>query len=179
MPTASSPPDEATSDRPDRPDCPSCATKGKPVGAVTLDSLLTEARRSEGAGTDHFRFCRTRDCDVVWYRPEGGVAYGLSDVSVRVGQKETSADRPVCYCFDFTAADVQDEVRRTGASGILDGIVDKCRLGLDRCEQTNPQGTCCLGDVRRVMKQAQLAPSADAVIDPSDTRGGRDGATVR
>jgi hypothetical protein len=161
--------DPAPKPRRDTPLCPSCREKGLPVGAVTLDILLTVERLLEAYSTEGFRFCRTRECEVVWYRSEGNTLHRVDDVSVRVGQKETAPDRPVCYCFDFAADQIEEEVASAGVSVIPDDIEERCRQGLDRCEETNPQGVCCLGNVRRVMKEAQAkraartAPQAPAV----------------
>lgn len=51
---------------------------------------------------------------------------------------------------------------RTGASIVPGSITEKCRQGLDRCEEMNPQGACCLGNVRQVVKAA-MRDSASSV----------------
>ncbi len=71
---------------------------------------------------------------------------------VRIGQKATASPRVVCYCFDHTIEEIEAEVVATGTSTIADAIGEKCKQGLDRCEETNPQGSCCLGNVRAVVK---------------------------
>ena len=116
---------------------------------VTIESLVIEAARARVGRTDGFRFCGEPSCAVAYFHPETGDRFLRCDVKVRIGQKETTPPRPVCYCFDHTVEEIEDEVARTGSSRIPDQITEKCREGLDRCEETNPQGACCLGNVRR------------------------------
>lgn len=136
--------------------CPSCGGKGRSVKPVTIASLVTEPARTRAGRTDGLRFCAEPSCDVVYYHPEIGQRICRRDVIVRVGQKESAPPRPVCYCFDHTVEEIEAEVRETGTSRIPDSIAERCRQGLDRCEETNPQGACCLGNVRRVVKDAQI-----------------------
>jgi len=118
------------------------------VKPVTLASLVV-GLVPEG---EH-RFCATPGCPVAWFSEAGRIPVSAS--RVRIGQKETAPDRPLCYCFGHAASDVVAEVRATGSSTIPARIAERCRRGEDRCELTNPQGSCCLGDVRAVLKQAQ------------------------
>jgi hypothetical protein len=61
---------------------------------------------------------------------------------------DDNANRTVCFCFSHTAADILAGARADGSNAIVDSITDACRRGLGRCEQQNPSGKCCLGDVR-------------------------------
>jgi len=135
--------------------CPECGAAGRKVGLVTLEALLTEEARSQLGDTQRHRFCKTQTCDVSYFGEGEGAAFRLEDMRVPIFQKSTEPSRLVCYCFDHKVKDIEDEVRRTGASSAPDAIGQKCRDGLDRCEEMNPQGSCCLGNVRQVVKQAQ------------------------
>lgn len=135
--------------------CPSCGSKGRPVKPITVESLVTEKARARAGRSDGFRFCPEPSCDVAYFQPESGDRFLRTDVRVPIGQKETTPPRTVCYCFDHTVEEIETDVVRTGTSRIPDEIAGKCRQGLDRCEETNPQGACCLGNVRRVLKEAQ------------------------
>lgn len=150
-----------------RDECPSCGGKSKPVKPITIESLVVEEARVRAARTDGFRFCADPSCDVAYFHPESGVRIGRPEVRVRIGQKETKPPRPICYCFDHTVEAIEADVSATGNSRVADQITEKCRRGLDRCEETNPQGSCCLGNVRRAIKEAQARragePSAVAV----------------
>lgn len=136
--------------------CPSCGDKGRKVPRITPLSLLKEvslARLEQASGAGDLRFCARRDCDVVYFgafEPP----FGKAELRVPVLQKSDDPERYACYCFSHTVASIIDEVRRTGTSQIPDLIADKCRRGLDRCEATNPQGRCCLGNIRAIVKDA-------------------------
>jgi len=94
-------------------------------------------------------------CPVAYYHRQSDESFAVKDVNTRIGQKETDPSRPVCYCFDHDVAEIEAQVAATGNSALLAEIGDKCRQGLDRCELTNPQGSCCLSNVRTAIKQAQ------------------------
>lgn len=135
--------------------CPVCGTQGKAVKPITIEALVVDAARRRVGRSDGFRFCAEPSCEVAYFRPETSARIPKSEVRVRIGQKATEAPRPVCYCFEHTLEEIEAEVVATGTSRAADDIAAKCRQGLDRCEETNPQGSCCLGNVRRAMKEAQ------------------------
>jgi len=132
-----------------------CTCKSKAVKATTVKALVTEEALARVGLTEGFRFCFETDCDIVYFNPETGDRYLRQDVRVRVGQKETRPPRLVCYCFNHTVEDIEADVAQTGTSDIPDEITKQCRAGLDRCEVTNPQGSCCLGNVRKALTEAQ------------------------
>ncbi len=141
--------------------CPACGQTGRKVKAITIASLARTSADTEG---QTWRFCATPGCDVAWFSEESHQRITVSESRVRIGQKERAADRPLCYCFGYSEADVVSQVATTGTSTIPDDITERCRRGEDRCEQTNPQGACCLGNVRAAMKAAQ-ARLSDATPD--------------
>jgi hypothetical protein len=96
-------------------------------------------------------FCAAETCDVAYFMP-GGLVVPKVAVAVPVFQKESSAARPVCYCFKHSVADVLAGARPDGSNVIVDAIMEACRNHLDRCEETNPQGRCCLGNVRSLLQ---------------------------
>ena len=142
-------------------ECPECGASGRKVGRITLEALLTEDARTRLGPAGSFQFCKTRTCDVAYFGG-GARTFHLADLCVPIFQKSTELSRLVCYCFEHEVGEIEDEVRRTGASSIPDAIGRKCKAGLDRCEETNPQGSCCLGNVRQVMKQAQASLGVEA-----------------
>lgn len=130
--------------------CPRCGEPGRAVSIVTIDNLVRTEPRASLTSPPAF-FCASRQCEVVYFDAEGGTV-PTAGVGVAVFQKETSPQRPVCYCFEHTAADVLAATRTDGSNAIVDEIMDACRKGLDRCEETNPQGRCCLGNVRGLLR---------------------------
>ncbi len=137
--------------------CPRCRANGRSVQPITIRSLVTPPPSGEASNTSGFHYCGTATCEVAYFQPGTGHLILKDQVRVRIGEKETSPPRTVCYCFAHTAEEIEAQVTSTGRSTIPDEITEKCRQGLDRCEETNPQGACCLGNVRRIMKEAQAA----------------------
>jgi hypothetical protein len=147
--------------------CPSCGSTGKSVKPITVESLVVDAARARAGRTDAFRFCAEPSCDVAYFHLETGVRISKDEVRVRIGQKATQAPRPVCYCFEHTVEEIEAEVFATGTSKVADDITAKCREGLDRCEETNPQGFRLAG--MRPRRGARASPPLS--LSPTLRRG--------
>lgn len=133
--------------------CPRCHQAGRAVSAVTIKTMLVveaKARLTRGEG---FHFCATPECDVVYFRSASGEVVLQRDVRVPIFQKSQDPNRLVCYCFGHTVAEIQAEVRVKGSSRIREDIKTKCAKGLDACERNNPQGSCCLANIQRVVRE--------------------------
>lgn len=127
--------------------CPACHEKGRAVKPVTIRTMAPDPQpTSEG-----WRFCRSAACGVAYYHPRGNTV-PVSALPVRVGQKETAPDRPVCYCFGYSAQDIARDPHR-----VSEDIKERCRRGEDRCAETNPQGSCCLGNVLGIARAVQAS----------------------
>lgn len=131
--------------------CPACGIEGKPVKPVTLRSLLQPHLRVQ-VQDELYRFCSSRDCALVYYSSDGSQTFARADLTVRVGVKENSAPRPLCYCFGHSAESIREEWVQTGSSTALESIKDAMKAGTCRCEVMNPSGGCCLGDVTKEVK---------------------------
>jgi hypothetical protein len=116
-----------------------------------------------------FRFCRSTDCEVVYFHPDGD-HLRKPDVRVRVGLKETADPVPICYCFGFTEALLAQEIRETGECSIPRRIAAEVKAGNCACEARNPQGSCCLGHVASAVIRLK---SGRANPDPRPAISGR------
>ena len=130
--------------------CNECGKTGKPVKRKTLEHLLKEGRVSLVRDTQYY-FCSTPHCNVVYFSRNSDTFY-KTDLKVRVGLKETEEPIPVCYCFGYTKKMITDDFFKNDRSTIQGEITKKVKQGICRCEVTNPQGTCCLGNVAQVLK---------------------------
>lgn len=144
---------------PQCPQCPQCHEPGRSVRRDTVRAMLTEAASARLEAAGDLYFCRQATCDVVYYA-DAAPLFRRDDVRVVVFQKSDASERLVCYCFGHSVGALQDEVRRTGASEVSMEIAAACRAGRARCDVMNPQGTCCLGNVRRVVEGAMATRDA-------------------
>ncbi len=123
--------------------CPTCKQAGKSAETLTLKALLavplTELRAVE------YHFCPTADCSTVYFCADGSQCFSETQLRERVYQKHP--DDPsvfVCYCFRHTVENIKQEPKAVVAV-VTQGI----KAGLCACDIRNPQGTCCLGNVRQ------------------------------
>lgn len=139
--------------------CPACGALGKPVKRITLGALLKSEARPRIPRQEEFCFCRTTTCEVVYFRTNE-VLFRKGDLSVLVGLKESaSPDAPACYCFGWTPQKIRAEIETAGRSTAVDQIKAQVKAGNCYCEVTNPQGSCCLGNVAKAVQEATAAIS--------------------
>ncbi|MBI4870054.1 MAG: hypothetical protein HY814_00625 [Candidatus Riflebacteria bacterium] len=136
--------------------CPDCGAQGHRVDAETVRALTVE-RVLAAMPQGELGICLSPSCDTVYFSQQLDSPWVArrEDVTVRVFRKEQAPGRLVCYCFGHTVASIREEVLRTRNSGIEEELR---RMVADRrcsCKTTNPQGTCCLGDVRRVVEEVK------------------------
>src|SRR5258708_36997773 len=85
--------------------CPSCGKKGKPVAVLTVKSLVRDHTRVPASVS--YAFCRTPECDVVYFSDQA--VFRKPDLTVRVGVKETADPVPLCYCFNYSRQAVRQD----------------------------------------------------------------------
>ena len=148
--------------------CPHCHRRGRAISAATLEAMVPAQISERLNSTAGFQFCATSTCDVVYFHATSPAILLQRDLLIPVFQKSSNPNRVVCYCFGHTVQGIQSEVREKGFSHILEQIKDKCAQGLERCERTNPQGSCCLGNVQRVLREAG---NGSGPLDSDGSRG--------
>jgi len=134
--------------------CPACGNRSKQVDILTVKSLVRHL--PFGMGAAQYYFCEADACSVVYFpsNPQAPT-FQQKDLLVRVGVKEKHDPIPVCYCFGVTRRDLIEEVQETGKSTLTERIKGEVKAGNCACEVKNPSGKCCLGDVTRVVQEAQ------------------------
>ncbi len=137
--------------------CPACRTKGKKVDTITVKAMLNASLR-DISPTGQYYFCKTPDCATVYFFADGSHSFTKDQLREPVHQKEPAAETvPVCYCFGHTPASIRAEIEATGESTVVDDVNTGIKAGQCACEVRNPQGSCCLGNVRAVMKEITQA----------------------
>jgi hypothetical protein len=100
----------------------------------------------------NYLFCRTSNCPVVYFTADGTQTFTTGDVRERVYQKELDSDDVlVCYCFGHALGEIRSasgELARVIVENINAGI----QAGQCACDLRNPQGSCCLGNVRTLLR---------------------------
>ncbi len=134
--------------------CPACGKKGKSVTTLTVKSLVKDHTRVPASAS--YSFCRTPDCDVVYFASQA--LFNKPDLKVRVGIKETVGPIPLCYCFDYTREDIC-RVGASAAAAIPVKIKAEVQGGFCACEVKNPGGACCLGDITRAIQECKKGTS--------------------
>ena len=127
-----------------------CHAQSRPVTARTM-LLMLKPEFFDQVGDRRYRFCASPDCPVVYFYEDH--RFTVNDLRVRVGLKEKHDPIPLCYCFGFNDEDVRREFRTQRRTTILDRIKSLVKEGMCACEERNPSGTCCLGDVARVVER--------------------------
>lgn len=131
--------------------CPSCSQKGKTVGTQTVKALLAISLEAVDENTT-YRFCRTPDCAVVYF-DEASNFFTEAHLRERVHQKHPQAeDVPVCYCYQHTPGSIRAEVAARGETDVVAWVTAGTKAGTCACDIRNPQGSCCLGNVGKVVK---------------------------
>ena len=134
--------------------CPVCGTKGHRVDGATVKSMLAISLREVREIPYHF--CANADCDVVYYSDDGTQTFTTTQVRERVYQKEPEADEVlICYCFQHTPGDIRQQFAQADVTTIIDDINAGIQAGQCACDWRNPQGGCCLGNVRQMVKRLQ------------------------
>ncbi|HLE26893.1 MAG TPA: hypothetical protein VI793_02160 [Anaerolineales bacterium] len=138
--------------------CPECGQTAKPVQGQTVKALLAVNLR-QVREVAHL-FCRTQTCPVVYFSPDGAQTFTVEQVRERVYQKEPEADEVfVCYCFRYTVGQVR-AASPEGRRAIVDDVNAGINAGQCACDLRNPQGSCCLGNVRGLIKRLEKSAVA-------------------
>lgn len=136
--------------------CPACGKKGHTVDGATVKSMLAVSLRH--VRDTPYRFCASSDCDVVYYSDDGTQTFTTHQVRERVYQKEPGADDVlICYCFQHTPGDIRQHVAQSTQATLIDDINAGIQVGQCACDWRNPQGNCCLGNVRQFVKHLETA----------------------
>ena len=132
--------------------CQRCGARGHLVPHETLGALLTrDAHKRLKAGA--YLFDSSPGCEVVYFSNEQDSYFTKRDLRIRIGIKESEAPIPLCYCFSHTLESARLEIEATGQSTVAMQITKEIQAGHCMCEVKNPSGRCCLGEVKKAVKQ--------------------------
>lgn len=139
--------------------CPQDGTKGKPIPLITLKSLLIPPALEQLDGLGTYYFCPRSSCPVVYFN-EQEQTFMTVDLKVAVFQKDKRDDVPVCYCFGWSRQRIREEIAKHGTSSVMASITAHIKAKRCGCEVNNPQGSCCLGNIRSTLNALENRESA-------------------
>jgi Zinc binding domain len=131
--------------------CPACGKAGRRVEPITVKAMLGPKALARASDPEH-RFCATASCPVVYFG--ANEAFFREDVIVPVFQKDPPGQRIVCYCFGVGEVDIRRERLETAGAQASERIRALVKEGRCACEVKNPQGSCCLGNIATLEKEA-------------------------
>ena len=132
--------------------CPKNGIKGKSVERSTVEAILAASALSR-VQNDNFYICMNPSCSVVYFGKDG--LFEINELKVPAGFKENASPKTVCYCFNHTIESIEEEIRLSGKSTVVESITAEIKAGNCECETMNPKGKCCLGDVGRAVKKCK------------------------
>ena len=134
--------------------CPINQQKGKPVKIITLESLLKSVALLKVNYQENYFFCEAQNCPVVYFNQERQILT-ISEVKIPIFEKDMREEVPVCYCFNWTRNRIYQEIKETNKSTAEYFILEQVKAKNCACEINNPRGTCCLNNVRKIVKNYQ------------------------
>lgn len=130
--------------------CRLCDGPSRPVTLRTM-LLMLKPEFFDQVGENQYRFCASPECQVVYFSRERSFSTG--DLRVRVGLKEKDGPIQLCYCFGFSEEAAREEIQARGHTAIHQRIAALIRERMCACEERNPSGACCLGEVTQAVKR--------------------------
>ena len=123
--------------------CPVCLTQGQ---KVETESLIYHVRDLALIKKESYFFCANPSCDVAYFSSSHHLT--CQDLNKELGvKKSSSGEALLCYCFEVTKQAVNAQslsyIQRHMAS-----------IGC-RCDVRNPQGSCCLANIKRHLKEKE------------------------
>lgn len=152
MPDACCAPPELLQSDPSRLRCPSCEQHGRSISLLTVQTQVALSLRA--LARTGYCFCPTVGCPVVYFA-SGAPLLAHQQLRERVFQKTPASDTLVYYCFRYSVAAIKGS-NSTERAAILAEIVAGTQQGQCACGLCNPQGRCCLGNVRELLRVAAL-----------------------
>lgn len=131
--------------------CLECGEKGRPIKIITLKSLLVPSALAKLEPSASYKMCTNKACSVVYFNERQGV-FKTIDIKVEVYTKSEDEDCPVCYCFGWTKKRVLQEFKETGRATALEEITAHTKAGRCGCDVNNPEGSCCLSNVKCLLE---------------------------
>ncbi|MCF6176877.1 MAG: hypothetical protein L3J71_14045 [Victivallaceae bacterium] len=102
---------------------------------------------------DDFFYDNDVDSEIVYFSTESGMIIDEKNIRVKVFDKhQDDDDCYVCYCFKVKVGDLRSATMEERQE-IFERIKTASGRGQCSCKTSNPKGSCCVGDVKQLIKQ--------------------------
>ena len=127
--------------------CPHCYSLGKKVDILTVKALVKEGEIINLQAKSDYYYCPDENCNVVYFNNTATPSIFLKNsIKTKIGIKQDS-NGYICYCFGFIARDLLENPSHEKI------IREQVKIKNCACEVKNIHGSCCLGDVQKVLKK--------------------------
>ena len=131
--------------------CSHCKGASKPVERQTVKALVSISLRGVYEENNYY-FCSDASCPVVYFSDNGIRTFTVDQIRERIYQKEPDSDDVLlCYCFQYTVGSVKNASKECQQE-IIEDINTGIKAGQCACDLRNPQGSCCLGNIRTLIR---------------------------
>lgn len=134
--------------------CPHCSHRGHSVEIITLQSLLRVRSLKKIKEESNYKYCKTSTCDISYFSEDH--YFQVNDLKVKATDKDQGLNVLVCYCFGQTRESILNGFKSTNDFDVIEDIKKKMNDPGCFCERSNPQGSCCLGNVSAWIKQLKI-----------------------
>ena len=137
--------------------CPECGNGGNKIATETVRNMVEPFGNQGVEDVVQYRICKTQGCDVVYFADELDQQFGIDVIRERPNFKiDADAEPyPLCYCFGYAKAHVREDIADTGETTIDEWITERVQAEECACSYKSPLGSCCLGNVREAIDEAQ------------------------
>jgi hypothetical protein len=127
--------------------CPRCGSLGQPVRRETITAQVGSEASETLAVTGNF--CPHPQCEVAYF--------DMFERSVTVDSLKhpiypKDPDAPICACFGFTCAEIDEDISEGGVSRTK-AHLERAKSDPTRCELLAANGRSCVAEVQRYYMQ--------------------------
>ncbi len=121
--------------------CPKCAKRGKKISLKKMKSHVDDISYIK----EHFNYyvCKNSHCEVVYFNIMN--EFLTHQLNKEVGyKKSSSSDATICYCYNIKKSQLN--------SNTIGYIKTKMEEYPCDCEKRNPYNSCCLNEIKKLLK---------------------------
>jgi hypothetical protein len=118
-----------------------CPVNGKEYNFVGVNTILRHLAEPwhNNLKYQSYYYCTDANCDVVYFGQDESIIK-KSALRTKVGVKNNSPERSICYCFGVSYITAKND------ETVKEFVTEMTRQFLCSCETSNPSGRCCLKD---------------------------------